>query len=76
MTLVQVTEGGSPGAATFRNGPATRETPLADHLHVVAWLWRNWSLAVGTWRRATAIAGEPMRALHRYLQVREAERDR
>ena len=52
---------------------------LADHLHVVAWLWRKASWEVGCWylgESHRASWAEPMRALQLYLQVREAERER
>jgi len=51
---------------------------VADHLHVVAWLWRNASWEVGCWYLEESRRrhwGAPMRALQLYLQVREAERD-
>lgn len=47
---------------------------LADHLHVVAWLWRSVSWDAGLWyleESRTAHWGQSMRALQLYLQVQE-----
>ncbi len=52
---------------------------VADHLHVVAWLWRNVSWETGLWYLEESQRdhwGHAMRALQLYLQVREAERAR
>ena len=52
---------------------------VADHLHVVAWLWRNASWETGLWYLEESRRdhwGHAMRALQLYLQVREAERER
>ncbi|MFP6608148.1 MAG: hypothetical protein VCC67_15220 [Myxococcota bacterium] len=52
---------------------------VADHLHVVAWLWRNASGEAGLWYLEESRRddwGHAMRALQLYLQVREAERER
>lgn len=52
---------------------------VADHLHVVAWLWRNTSWETGLWYLEESRRdhwGEAMRALQLYLQVKEAERER
>ena len=51
---------------------------VADHLHVVAWLWRNASGEAGLWYLEESRRddwGHAMRALQLYLQVREAERE-
>ena len=49
---------------------------VADHLHVVAWLWRSVSWDAGLWyleeSRATRW-GQSMRALQLYLQVLEEQ---
>lgn len=50
---------------------------LADHLHVVAWLWRNASWETGLWYLEESRKlhwGPAMRSLQLYLEVREAER--
>ena len=51
---------------------------VADHLHVVAWLWRNASWPAGLWYLQESHRrhwGEPMRALQLYLHVRDAQRE-
>lgn len=51
---------------------------IADHLHVVAWLWRNRDWDTGLWylhESCRAHWGEAMRSLQLYLHVREKERD-
>jgi len=51
---------------------------LADHLHVVAWLWRNASWDAGLWYLQESHSrhwGEAMRSLQLYLHVRDAQRE-
>ena len=46
---------------------------IADHLHAVAWLWRNASLELGLYYLETSQRrswGRPLRALQLYLQSR------
>jgi hypothetical protein len=52
---------------------------VADHLHVVAWLWRKIDWDTGCWYLEESFYndwGERMRALQLYLHVRDAERER
>ena len=52
---------------------------LADHLHVVAWLWRRVSWNAGLWYLEESRVkswGQSMRALQLYLQVLEEQRER
>jgi hypothetical protein len=52
---------------------------VADHLHVVAWLWRNvgWETGLGYLEESRRDHwGYAMRALQLYLEVRAAERER
>ena len=52
---------------------------VADHLHVVAWLWRNAGWETGLWYLEESRKdhwGQAMRVLQLYLQVRGAEHER
>lgn len=52
---------------------------VADHLHVVAWLWRKTGWNEGCWYLDESYWshwGERMRALQLYQQARDAERER
>ncbi len=52
---------------------------MADHLHAVAWLWRNSTWDAGLWYLAESYWnywGVAMRALQLYLHVRNVERER
>jgi hypothetical protein len=56
--------------------PTRDVAEIADHLHVVAWLWRRETWEAGLWYLQESHHrhwGEAMRCLQLYLQVRERE---
>ncbi len=59
--------------------PARDVAEIADHLHAVAWLWRNATWSLGLWYLEESHRkhwGTAMRALQLYLHVRAASRNR